>query len=876
MRRFLGLTLTGFLTACGAPQTNQTSELDGTNGFVIYGAAANVNSGHSVSAAGDINNDGYDDIAIGAQQGVPVGGVNGTSGGAYVVYGGPGPFPNPLDLATLTPAQGFSIPGEFPEGVMGFAVAGGGDINNDGLEDLVVSAPYADLGSSLAERGAGRIYVIYGQTGNFPPVFDVTTLNGSNGFTVSGYRRYNSTGRDLRFLPDFNGDGINDLLIGEDSYNMWLSPTGDARILYGKSTPFPANMPASALDGANGVWFKGEQSGDLFGYSIGGEDVNGDCLTDIVIGAPGADSFNVNNAGEAYLFLARQGSWPSPVTPAILNGTNGFRMTGLSNNGNFGGGVTITRDVTGDGLGDIFVADPKQSAYLIPGSTAPYPATISISALSPTYGTNIPKASGHNGIGHDVSPAGDVDGDGLGDFLLTSQGDNSTASSAYVVLGQPGGFGPSFDLAAMTGAQGRRISNLKATGAVFPISGLGDINGDGNDDFAFGSRNANAGGRLSGGLTHVILGQSSGNSNPPPVSGGSSGVFTDSGQNLGSGNTQEIALADLDGDGDLDAFDANYNGAASDVWLNDGTGQFTLGASYPGPAATSVALGDLDGDGDSDAVLSHYGHANTVMLNSGNAIFTAGASLTTSNTYGLALGDLDMDGDLDIYVANSFEADHVWLNDGSANFTLNQSIGNADSSNAAIGDIDGDGDLDIAISVYQQAGTNHTLINDGTGTFTQSSQNLGTGFATDVEFNDLDGDGDLDLVFNGGGPGVGSPAKVWLNTGAGNFTDTGQTIGSDNSAGLGVADIDGDGDDDLFIPNGVNNNSGGNRAGRIWLNDGGALFTDSGQLLGNQISHSTALADLNGDGAIDIYVANSNAANRIWYNSPKACPAPLH
>lgn len=473
-----------------------------------------------------------------------------------------------------------------------------------------------------------------------------------------------------------------------------------------------------------------------------------------------------------------------------------------------------------------------------------------------------------------MSPAGDVDGDGLGDFLITSEGSNVASSSAYVVLGKPGGFGASLDLAAMTGAQGRRFSQVFASGIVFPTSGLGDINGDGNDDFAFGSRIANAGGRTDAGLTHVILGQSSGNSNPPPVIG-SAGIFTDSGQTLGASNTQEIALADLDGDGDLDGFDANYNGGASDVWLNDGTGQFTLGSSYSGPATTSVVLGDLDGDGDSDAVLGNYNHANSVMLNSGNATFTAGAYLPDSKTYGLALGDLDQDGDLDIYVANSFEADQVLLNNGSANFTLHQSIGTADSSNAALGDIDGDGDLDVAISVYRQAGINHILLNDGAGTFTQSSQGLGAGFATDVELSDLDGDGDLDLIFNGGGPGVGSPAKVWLNDGAGNFTDTGQSIGSDNSAGLGVADIDSDGDSDLFVPNGVNNNSGGNRAGRIWLNDGAAQFTDSGQLLGNQISHSTALADLNGDGAIDIYVANSNAANRIWYNAPKACPAPL-
>jgi hypothetical protein len=113
-----------------------------------------------------------------------------------------------------------------------------------------------------------------------------------------------------------------------------------------------------------------------------------------------------------------------------------------------------------------------------------------------------------------------------------------------------------------------------------------------------------------------------------------------------------VALGDLDSDGDLDAFFANY-ADGNEVWLNDGTATFTMTQQLGNAASYAVALVDLDGDSDLDAVVANYGQPNAVWLNDGAGGFSDS---------GQALGDLDGDGDLDAFLANLSEANIVWEN----------------------------------------------------------------------------------------------------------------------------------------------------------------------------------------------------------------------
>ena len=366
------------------------------------------------------------------------------------------------------------------------------------------------------------------------------------------------------------------------------------------------------------------------------------------------------------------------------------------------------------------------------------------------------------------------------------------------------------------------------------------------------------------------------------------GWFEDSGQELGANSSWAgTALGDLDGDGDLDAFLGCFNrppdwaGLCEEnkVWLNDGQGKFSLGWSAPTGLGQAVALGDLDGDGDLDAFLglgnvpfaSVHDIPNEVWLNDGRGNFSdTGQRLGRAGTLGVTLGDLDGDGDLDAVTANVVGRSKVWLNDGTAKFTDGGQDLGTNSPVVALGDLDGDDDLDAYVGQALNA-PNQVWINDGQGNFSDSGQKLGRSFSNRVRLGDLDGDGDLDaFVANGDQFGTNQPNKVWLNDGLGHFTDSGQELGSLLSNGVGLADLDGDGDLDAFVAN-----TGGNLCNRsapcgqpnkVWLNNGAGNFSDSGQDLGSTGSVSVSLGDLDGDGDRDALVGSHRVANVIWTN----------
>jgi hypothetical protein len=183
--------------------------------------------------------------------------------------------------------------------------------------------------------------------------------------------------------------------------------------------------------------------------------------------------------------------------------------------------------------------------------------------------------------------------------------------------------------------------------------------------------------------------------------------FTVSQQQLGIQGSQAAALGDLDGDGDIDIFSAN-DGALTDpqgdfeqnlpdrVWLNDGRGHFLDSSQRLGqlPSA-AVALGDLDGDGDLDAFVATRGPA-LVWINNGAAQFSdSGQRLGDQHARSVWLGDLDGDGDLDAII-NALEGSSIWLNNGDGSFSRSRQELNVPINYAtALGDLNGDGDLDL-------------------------------------------------------------------------------------------------------------------------------------------------------------------------------------
>ncbi|MFN8422414.1 MAG: FG-GAP-like repeat-containing protein [Anaerolineae bacterium] len=337
---------------------------------------------------------------------------------------------------------------------------------------------------------------------------------------------------------------------------------------------------------------------------------------------------------------------------------------------------------------------------------------------------------------------------------------------------------------------------------------LGDLDRDDVDAFVVNFALSSAGGALSGEPDRIYLNDGAGG-------------FVDSGQRLGSGFGSAAALGDVDRDGD-DAFVVNFGhldagGALTpqpdEVWLNNGAGIFSdSGQRLGNDPGRAVALGDLDGDGDLDAFVANGadpnatppGRPNKVWRNNGSGRYSdTGQRLGASDSAAVALGDVDGDGDADAVVGNDGAASEVWRNGGVGFFADSGQRSPSATSDVALGDVDGDRDLDIwfAMAADQGGGgapqADQVYRSNGAGAFADTGQRLGAAATGAVRLIDLDGDGDLDGLAGN----VAQPSEVWLNGGAGAFADSGQRLGRSATLGVGAADLDGDGDPDAVLAN---------------------------------------------------------------------------
>jgi alpha-tubulin suppressor-like RCC1 family protein len=299
-------------------------------------------------------------------------------------------------------------------------------------------------------------------------------------------------------------------------------------------------------------------------------------------------------------------------------------------------------------------------------------------------------------------------------------------------------------------------------------------------------------------------------------------TFYNSGQALGGNKKDLLSYGDLDGDGDVDFIQALGIGGANlepnRVWFNDGTGVFTDSGQLLGGNDWSmeIALGDIDGDGDLDAFEPIWGNSiNRIWLNNGSGSFSQGGTAPTGSVSGAVLVDVDGDGDLDLYLTIDSVPNQIWFNDGNANFS---NSGQSLTSNAGrwdFGDVDNDGDLDLVVAV--PGGNNVLWLNDGNGFFTVSSSPVGSSSADNnnrVQLLDIDHDGVLELLL---------PNDIWENDGSGIFSATGTisaTVSNGNTLQRDVGDVNGDGWLDY---RGADSD--------IWLNNGAGVFVATGQTL---------------------------------------------
>jgi hypothetical protein len=753
----------------GAPNSN-AGGLNGGKVYIYFGGTVIDNSpdvtgvdaagnyaGYSVSSAGDVNGDGYDDVIIGAY------GFNSFTGRAYILYGG-SPMNGVADVILTGEAAG----NEF-----GKSASGAGDLNGDGFADVIV-------GAHGASAYTGKGYIFYGGA----------AMNNIADLVMNGESSNDEFGCSVSGAGDVNADGYADAIIGAQGNN---SSTGKCYLYLG----------GSSMNNVADITLSGEGIVNFFGASVSGAgDVNDDGYSDVIAGAWG---FN-GNTGRTYIFYGG----------ASMNSIADVTMTGEATNNSFGYSVSDAGDVNGDGFADVCVgawafSSSKGRAYIFYGG-----ASMNNSAdIFVTGDISL------NYFGYSVSGGGDINGDGFADMIAGAFGYNSSAGRAYVytntmrgedipdltMSGENAGdnFGISVSNAGdvngdgyddvIVGAFGHNsftgkayiffggvimnnIADVILTGESAnssfgrSVSSAGDVNGDGFDEVIIGANGYGS----SRGRTYIYFGGVVMN-NVPDV------IFT--------GNANEdlgwsVAVAgDVNDDGFSDVI-VGCLGLSAYIYYGsvtmDNIADVTMTSIYTGSwfGTTVSSAGDFNNDGFSDVIVGDFGYDSF----SGRAY--------------LYYGGANMNNVPDVtFTGNTFE--HFgWSVSGA-------------------GDVNGDGYYDVIVGankIYMASAPGSAYIYFGGNNPNNIADVIFTGgiwFGVSVSgFGDVNGDGNSDIIIGSdylnaniyfGGATMDNIADITLKN---------QLISSFGHSGSIAGDFNGDGFDDAVVgAHGLDNDRGG-------------------------------------------------------------------
>ncbi|TNC99974.1 MAG: hypothetical protein FD118_3517 [Rhodocyclaceae bacterium] len=840
----------------------------GTGGFVINGQCTFDYSGSSVANAGDVNGDGLDDIIVGARGSDPAAGSN--AGRSYVVFGQSGT--TAIDLSAVAAGSGgFVINGQGASDLSGRAVTPAGDVNGDGLADLLIGAHGSDP-AGLSD--AGRSYVVFGKTAT--TAIDLSAIaSGAGGFVINGQWLGEQSGHSVAPAGDVNGDGLADLIIGAYAGAPGIhSYAGRSYVVFGQTGSVAVNL--SAVAGGGGFVINGQCTSDFSGRSVSAAgDVNGDGLGDLIVGADGVDTATASGAGRTYVVFGQTAGTTIDLA-AVAAGSGGFAINGQGIADRSGFSAFGAGDVNGDGLADLiigaFSSDPAAGtnagrSYVVFGRTGT--AVIDLSAVANGSGGFVINGQcAGDDSGFSVSAAGDVNGDGLADLIVGARfGDGPVGNwsgRSYLVFGRTGMTG--INLSAVASGSGGFVINGQCVSdrSGQSVAGGGDVNGDGLADLIIGAYQADPAAGSNAGRSYVIFGNTTGAFGPTAVdqlggSGADSLTGTSARETLVAGAGDDT----LTGNGGADVL---YGGTGNDLFVLNAGNLAALGANL-GAGDNIGQLARIDGGSGIDTLRFSGSGLNvdlTVIANQGGSAPGSQSriesveriDLTGSGSSTLTLDASDV---IDMAGMNSFNNGSGWAGLDAA-VPMHQLV------------IDGNAGNVVTLTRYWTAGGStvgdnghtYTIYNaDATAAQVLVDQSIACNVQAPPPFAVT--------------PSTVKPSAIDLSAiaaGSGGFVINGQCANDKSGHSVASAgDVNGDGLADLIVGAPYSDPAAGSYAGRSYvvfgrtgttavelsaIDDGSGGFVINGQCDGDRNGWSVAGAgDVNGDGLADMIVGAS-------------------